>query len=212
MRSFEGQKSPFKIEYRYRPQEYGDQLVYIGATQDITEWKVAEAALKANETELRKANSELREAYDHIAEAQRLSFTGSFTWDVSKNEIFWSEEHYRIYEFDPATPVTLERIASTVHPADIQPFAAEVAFHALGRRGEPEDNRRGRRDDQPPARGHFRKALEPPVFGVHRTCRTHGSCRDCGVEFCRRITGQASNSLTTRPATSVRRKSRPWNR
>ena len=38
------------------------------------------------------------EAY--LAEAQRLSHTGSFGWRVSSGEIIWSEETFRIFQYD----------------------------------------------------------------------------------------------------------------
>src|SRR5262249_26794331 len=53
-----------------------------------------------------------------LAEAQRLSRTGSFSWCVETGEITWSEEVYRIFQFEQGTPVTLELIGSRVHPED----------------------------------------------------------------------------------------------
>src|SRR5467141_3149662 len=62
---------------------------------------------------------ELRRSEAFLAEAQRLSLTGSFSWRVDTDEITWSEELYRIFEFDRDAPVTLELIGSRVHPEDI---------------------------------------------------------------------------------------------
>ena len=36
-----------------------------------------------------------------LAEGQRLSKTGSYGWKVATGELFWSEETYRIYQYDP---------------------------------------------------------------------------------------------------------------
>ena len=44
------------------------------------------------------------EAY--LAEAQRLSHTGSFGWRVSTGEIIWSEETFRIFHYDRTTKPT----------------------------------------------------------------------------------------------------------
>jgi PAS domain S-box-containing protein len=118
--------------FSQRLTETPDRLVYVGATQDITEWKLAEAALRANETELRSANYELLRAYRHIAEAQRLSNTGSFTLDFSVNELFWSEELYRIFELDPTTTITLDLVKSFVHPADIPAYVSAVEGATAG--------------------------------------------------------------------------------
>ena len=72
---------------------------------DIDERKRAEDALKRNEA--------------FLAEAQRLSRIGSWSWRVETDEITWSEELYRIYELEIGVPVTLDLIHSRVHPEDL---------------------------------------------------------------------------------------------
>ena len=49
----------------------------------------------------KRAEAELRRAYDSFADAQRLSKTGSFITDLVGDDHNWSEETYRIFEFDP---------------------------------------------------------------------------------------------------------------
>ena len=56
------------------------------------------------------------EAY--LAEAQRLSHTGSFGWKPSTGEIIWSDETFRIFQYDRATAPTVERVLQRVHPED----------------------------------------------------------------------------------------------
>jgi len=65
---------------------------------------------------------ELRRSEAFLAEGQRLSRTGSFSWRVTPDEFIWSEELYRIFEFDLGTLITLERIGSRVHPQDMPLF------------------------------------------------------------------------------------------
>jgi len=92
--------------------------------------KLAEAALRRIELELRQARNELemkvaerttelRRSEALLAEAQELSQTGSFAWSVSTEEIFWSEETYRIAGYDLATKPTLELMFQRIHPEDI---------------------------------------------------------------------------------------------
>jgi len=64
----------------------------------------------------------LKRSEAFLAEAQRLSSTGSFLWRVSTGEMTWSEETYRIFEFEPETRVTLELISSRYHPDDLPLF------------------------------------------------------------------------------------------
>jgi signal transduction histidine kinase len=74
---------------------------------------------------------ELRRSEAFLAEAQRLSVTGSFSWRVETDEITWSEELYRIFEFARDVPVTLELIGSRVHPEDI-PMLNDMIDRARG--------------------------------------------------------------------------------
>jgi PAS domain S-box-containing protein len=54
----------------------------------------------------------------YLTEAQRLSRTGSFGWNISTGEIFWSDETYRIFGCDPAVKPSLEVIVQRTHPDD----------------------------------------------------------------------------------------------
>src|SRR5262249_12015863 len=51
-------------------------------------------------------------------EGQHLARMGNFSWQVSTDEIVWSEQLYRIFQFEQGTRVTLELIGSRVHPED----------------------------------------------------------------------------------------------
>jgi predicted ATPase/two-component sensor histidine kinase/GAF domain-containing protein len=62
--------------------------------------------------------ADLQHAEAFLAEAQRLSHTGSFVYNSVSEEISWSTEVYRIYDFDPASKPTLEMILQQVHPED----------------------------------------------------------------------------------------------
>ncbi len=85
--------------------------------QDITARKQAAATNDLRAIAERKEELWRSEAF--LAEAQRLSLTGSFSWRVTTDEITWSAQLYRIFEFDEGVPVTLELIGTRVHPEDI---------------------------------------------------------------------------------------------
>jgi signal transduction histidine kinase len=53
-----------------------------------------------------------------LTEAQKLSHTGSFGWDVSTGNVFWSQETFRIFEYDPTIEPTLKLIIHRTHPED----------------------------------------------------------------------------------------------
>jgi PAS domain S-box-containing protein len=72
----------------------------------------------------KRAEAGLRQAYGHLAEAQRLSKTGSFITDLQADHRDWSEEAFRIFEFDPTTSLTLQAIRGLVHPEDLPVYDA----------------------------------------------------------------------------------------
>jgi PAS domain S-box-containing protein len=89
---------------------------FVGAVTDITERKTAEKALRASEA--------------YLAEAQRLSHTGSWAWSPDTDVRHWSEECYRILGFDPrdGSP-SMEEFIRRIHPDD-QPAFRESANRA----------------------------------------------------------------------------------
>jgi PAS domain S-box-containing protein len=102
--------------------EEGNIVKWYGISTDIEDRK--------------RAEDELRRAYDHLAEAQRLSQTGSFTSDLAKDEHHWSEEFYRICEFEPGSTITIQRLGALVHPEDVSLYEGAIQRASAGT--EPE--------------------------------------------------------------------------
>src|SRR6202790_3372075 len=68
--------------------------------------------------ERKRAEESLRQSEAYLAEAQRLSKTGSFGWRPSTGELLWSEETFRIFQYDRSTKPTLEVILQRIHSED----------------------------------------------------------------------------------------------
>jgi PAS domain S-box-containing protein len=120
------------------PSEIDQLLLSVAANHAATAFRMArlvddhrraEDALRESERRLRKARDELEtkvaertaelqrsEAY--LTEAQRLSHTGSFGWDVPSGNLYWSEETFRIFECDRAEQPTLDIVLQRTHPDD----------------------------------------------------------------------------------------------
>src|SRR5271155_4059502 len=99
----------------------GEITEIIGTVMDVTEHELLTQELRR------------REAY--LAEAQRLSHTGTFGWKAASGELFWSDETFRIFEYDRTVKPTLDSVVQRVHPegrADVK----EVIHRALA--GAPE--------------------------------------------------------------------------
>src|SRR5437016_3411039 len=105
---------------------------------NIRERERVEDALREQLTERRRAEEELRRSGAYLAEGQRISHTGSWGWNVATGELFWTQEHFRIFGFDPETakpsfPMFLER----VHPQD-RAFVEQTVDRAVRERSDLE--------------------------------------------------------------------------
>jgi PAS domain S-box-containing protein len=106
----------------------GALALYGSRGADTSEWRLnaltqfASMATIAVERERTFAAITRNERY--LAEAQRLSHTGSFSWSPRTTELVWSDELYRIYGLDPAEPLTLDRAHAQVHPEDVEMVSA----------------------------------------------------------------------------------------
>jgi signal transduction histidine kinase len=67
---------------------------------------------------LKELYRELQRRETYLAEAQKLSHTGSFGWNVSTGEIYWSEETFRIFKVATNTRITLDLAMQQTHPED----------------------------------------------------------------------------------------------
>jgi PAS domain S-box-containing protein len=94
------------------PATHAGAVKFIGTGMDVTEHELLTQELRR------------REAY--LAEAQRLSHTGSFGWKPDTGEIIWSAETYRIFEYDRAVTPTMDLVAQRVHPEDRADFQSVI--------------------------------------------------------------------------------------
>jgi signal transduction histidine kinase/CheY-like chemotaxis protein len=107
-------------------EEVAIEALKIGATDYVFKTRlsrivpsVRRALREAEERiDLGRAEEALRRSQAYLAEAQKLSHTGSFGWDVSSGKIYWSQETFRIFEYDPPTEPALELVLHRTHPED----------------------------------------------------------------------------------------------
>jgi signal transduction histidine kinase len=100
--------------------------VFTSAKLAVLKLLASQAAISLENVQL---YDELRRSEAYLSEAQRLSHTGTFGWRPSSGEIYWTEETFSIFEYDPASTPNLELIAVRVHPDDAAAFR-QVVEHA----------------------------------------------------------------------------------
>jgi formate hydrogenlyase transcriptional activator len=108
-------------------EEVAIEALKIGATDYVFKTRlsrlapsVRRALREAEEkTGLSQAEEALRRSEAYLAEAQKLSHTGSFGWNVSSGEIYWSRETFRIFGYEPVAKATIEMALQRTHPEDI---------------------------------------------------------------------------------------------
>ena len=122
--------SPFDATKRIvRPNGEVRYIRYVGApivdNDSLKKW--VGSALDVTEHELVAQELRRREAY--LAGAQRLSHTGSFGWRPGDGEIVWSDETYRIFEYENTRRPTVDLAVQRIHPQDRAPVQ-QVIDHA----------------------------------------------------------------------------------
>jgi PAS domain S-box-containing protein len=114
------QGTAFEIEARVRGKsgQYRWFLIRVNPLHDERGSVVRWYGTRTEIEDRKRAEDDLRRSEALLAEAQRLSSTGSFGWNVASGEILWSKESFRIFQYDPATRPTMEVVFQRVHPED----------------------------------------------------------------------------------------------
>jgi PAS domain S-box-containing protein len=109
---------------------FGEEIAIEALTSGATDYvlktrlsrlvpSVQRALREARErAERKKAEEALRRSEMYLAEAERLSHTGSLAWNVSTGEIYWSDGTYRIFGCEPTTKPTVQLVIDRTHPDD----------------------------------------------------------------------------------------------
>jgi signal transduction histidine kinase/CheY-like chemotaxis protein len=107
-------------------EEVAIEAVKIGATDYVVKSRLSrlvpavQRALRetGERAERKKAEQAFRSSEMYLAEAQRLSLTGSFGWNPASGKIYWSDETYRIFQCEPGMEPTIQLALDRTHPDD----------------------------------------------------------------------------------------------
>jgi PAS domain S-box-containing protein len=119
-----GSCAPFEKEYVRKD---GSRVPVLVGAALFEGWRDEGVAFVLNLSEQKRSEEALRRSEYYLVEAQRLSHTGSWAFNVATREIVhWSQEHFRIFGFDPEDGMpSFETLMQRIHPDD-RVSAAEV--------------------------------------------------------------------------------------
>src|SRR5467141_3303326 len=124
----EGKRRQFQIEKKYRRKDgslvwVSNNVSLVPGTERVARFIMA---LSEDITQRKRAEEALRRSEGYLAEAQKLTRTGSWAAHVHQMEnlywtnVYWSEELFRIFGFDPSpTPPSEVEIVGRLHPEDV---------------------------------------------------------------------------------------------
>jgi PAS domain S-box-containing protein len=104
LRRFDGEYRWFLFQAEPLRDELGNIVKWYGSSTDIEDRKQTENALRQSEA--------------YLAQAQRLSLTGTFGWRVATGENTWSTETFRIFGYDEASFANVDMVLARTHPED----------------------------------------------------------------------------------------------
>jgi PAS domain S-box-containing protein len=85
---------------------------------NVEDLKKINQSLDSENAQRKLAEGALQRSQAYLAEAQRLSHTGSFGWQVATGELVWSEETFQIFQYEQTLKPTVELVLQRVHPDD----------------------------------------------------------------------------------------------
>ncbi len=121
IRSRSGQEKFIRSIAQVEKNEQGEPVSVIGTERDVTEkYSLVHS---------------LRQSENLYKQAQALAHVGNWTWDVMSNEIFWSDEVYRIFGLNPEHNINFDRYIERIHPEDVALVTETIS--ASGKSGQP---------------------------------------------------------------------------
>jgi PAS domain S-box-containing protein len=132
----EGKRRQFQIEKKYLRKDgssiwVSNNVSLVPGTETVPRFIMA---LSEDITQRKRAEEALQRSEGYLAEAQKLTHTGSWAWNVRTGVLFWSREIFSIYDYEyqemgPTWPQFLER----VHPEDRPQIEQSARMEASGK-------------------------------------------------------------------------------
>src|SRR6266487_6552129 len=118
----EGKRQQFQIEKKYRRKDgssiwVSNNVSLVPGTERVPRFIMA---LSEDITQRKRAEEAIQRSEGYLAEAQKLTHTGSWATPIPRTEtVYWSKEMYRMFGLDPdSTPLSSMEVAQRMHPED----------------------------------------------------------------------------------------------
>jgi PAS domain S-box-containing protein len=130
----EGKRSNYEVVTRYKRKD--GTFIWVNTFVSTIPGKRSDLpmffATAIDVTDRQRAETELRRTATYLAEAEKLSHTGSWARNTKTGELFWSQEEWRIFGLDPATTkLSYQIFLDLVHPEDRKALQEE-SLRAVG--------------------------------------------------------------------------------
>jgi PAS domain S-box-containing protein len=128
-----GLRKGYRVERRFRRKD--GNLIWTdvsgGFVPDTENQSAFFALVIVDINERKRAGEELRRSEAFLAQGQRISQTGIWRWRIATGEVYWSEERFRIFGYDPKTDKPSHSLfMERVHPED-RPRVEEILNQAI---------------------------------------------------------------------------------
>jgi PAS domain S-box-containing protein len=120
-KSVDERRRDFRIEKRYRRKD--DHVIWVDLSSTLVPATGSTPAFFATVvvdiTERKRAEEELRRSEAYLTQGERIAHTGSWGWHVATGLVYWSKEHFRIFDYDPETAKpSYSLLMERIHPED----------------------------------------------------------------------------------------------
>src|ERR1700719_1921919 len=132
----EGKRRQVQLEKKYRRKDgssiwVSNNVSLVPGTERVPRFIMA---LSEDITQRKRAEEALKRSEGYLAEAQKLTHTGSWAWDVRTGVLFWSREIFSIYDYEyQERGVTWPQFLERVHPEDRPQIEQSARMEASGK-------------------------------------------------------------------------------
>jgi PAS domain S-box-containing protein len=131
-----GYARTIRREKRYRRKD--GSVIWVDISSfllPVAQGSALEARFAVDITERKQAEENLRQSEAFLIQAQQISQTGSWYWNVKTGEVRWSAEHFRLFAYDPATTQpSYAAFVAPIHPED-RPSVEQTIATAVAEKG-----------------------------------------------------------------------------